>query len=197
MAIKPNDGERALGQANYADVSGELNRRGFMKSMAVATAAAGLGGAAAYYGYKKLDGKPIKAAIIGCGDEGCVLVGEHNPEYLEIVAICDVRPSNRTRVFDPDKEAPLLRRGLRHHYGADCDKRIKQYTDYKEMLANEKEIEAVIIATPLISHAPIAIDCHYRAKCYFYYYWSKCNNLPWKQYSNYGYCVWRFGSIYL
>src|SRR5262249_21894174 len=29
----------------------------------------------------------------------------------------------------------------------------------KEMLANEKEIEAVVVATPLISHAPIVIDC--------------------------------------
>jgi predicted dehydrogenase len=48
---------------------------------------------------------------------------------------------------------------LRHHYGAECDKRIKSYADYKDMLGNEKEIDAVVIATPLISHAPIAIDC--------------------------------------
>jgi predicted dehydrogenase len=48
---------------------------------------------------------------------------------------------------------------LKFHYGQDCEKSIRKYTDYKEMLEKEKDIEAVVIATPLVSHAPIAIDC--------------------------------------
>jgi predicted dehydrogenase len=158
MALDLTPEQKALGQANFRDVSGELTRRGFMKSMAVAGGAVAVAGAAGYYGYQKLNGKPVKAALIGTGDEGGALVGEHNTDFLEIVAMCDLRPSNIKRVFDGEgKES--LRKGLKYHYGADCDKRIKTYTDYKDLLAYEKEIEAVIIATPLISHAPIAIEC--------------------------------------
>ncbi len=158
MALDLTPDQKALGRANFDDVTGELTRRGFMKSMAVAGSAVAVAGTAGYFGYQNLGGKPIKAALIGTGDEGGVLVGEHNPAFMEFVAICDIRPSNVKRVFDGEGK-DSLRKGLKHHYGADCDKRIKTYTDYKEMLANEKEIEAVVIATPLISHAPIAIAC--------------------------------------
>jgi predicted dehydrogenase len=158
MALDLTPEQKGLGQANFRTVSSELTRRGFMKSMATAGGAVAVASAAGYFGYQKINGHPVKTALIGTGDEGGVLVGEHNPEFLELVAVCDLRPSNVKRVFDGEgKES--MRKGLKYHYGADCGKRIKTYTDYKELLANEKEIEAVVIATPLISHAPIAIDC--------------------------------------
>jgi predicted dehydrogenase len=87
-----------------------------------------------------------------------VLIGEHNPDFIEIVAICDIRPTNRRRAFTGDKDV-ALRKGLTKIYGSDAEKNIRQYADYKEMLQKEKEVEAVIIATPLVSHAPITIDC--------------------------------------
>jgi predicted dehydrogenase len=158
MALDLTPEQKALGRANFNDAAGELTRRGFMKSMVVAGSAVAVASTAGYFGYQKLNGKPIKAALIGTGDEGGALVGEHNPEFVEIVAVCDLRPSNVKRVFDGEGRESL-RKGLKYHYGADCDKRIKNYMDYKDLLANEKEIDAVIIATPLISHAPIAIDC--------------------------------------
>lgn len=158
MALDLTPEQKALGQANFRDVSGELTRRGFMKSMAAAGGAVAVASAAGYFGYQKLSGQPVKAALIGAGDEGGVLVGEHSTDFLEFVAVCDLRPSNIKRIFDGEG-TESLRKGLKHHYGADCDKRIKVYTDYKDLLANEKEIEAVVIATPLIAHAPIAIDC--------------------------------------
>lgn len=158
MPLNLTDDEKAVGRANFADVSGELTRRGFMKSLAIAGGAVAIVGPAAYFGYQKLSGKPVKAALIGTGDEGGVLVGEHNPEFLEFIAVCDIRPSNLRRVYEGEGK-DSLRKGLKHHYGNDCEKRIRKYVDYKEMLANEKEIEAVVIATPLVSHAPIAIEC--------------------------------------
>lgn len=158
MALDFTDEQKRLGAANFREVSGELTRRNFMKSMAVAGGAVALAAPAAYFGYQRLDGKPVKAALIGCGDEGGVLVGEHNPEYLEFVAVCDIRPSNKKRIYDGEK-APSMRKGLKFHYGAGCESSIRHYTDYKEMLEKEKELEAVVIATPLVSHAPIAIDC--------------------------------------
>jgi predicted dehydrogenase len=158
MALDITPEQRELGKANFRDVSGELTRRGFMKSMAATAGAVAVVSPAVYFGFKQFDGKPVKAAIIGTGDEGTVLIGEHNPEYLEFVAVCDIRPTNRKRAFEKDPRV-ALRKGLKHHYGQDCDQRIKVYTDYKEMLENEKEVEAVVIATPLVTHAPIAIDC--------------------------------------
>jgi predicted dehydrogenase len=161
MALDLTREEKELGKENFANVSGDLTRRGFMKSMVLAGGAVAVAGPAAYFGYQKLSGKPVKAALIGGGDEGGVLIGEHNPEYLEFAAVCDIRPSNMKRIFDgdPGNSPTKLRKGLKFHYGKDCDKSIHQYTDYKEMLDKEKEVETVVIATPLISHAPIAIDC--------------------------------------
>jgi predicted dehydrogenase len=163
MALDLTPDEKLYGTANFSQVSGDLTRRGFMKSMVVAGGAVAVAGAAGYFGYQKLGGKPVKAALIGGGDEGGVLIGEHNPEFLEFVAVCDIRPSNVNRIFKG--EGPnTLRKGFKFHYGADCDKEgsphyIRTYDDYKKMLADEKEVEVVVIATPLVSHAPIAIDC--------------------------------------
>jgi predicted dehydrogenase len=163
MALDLTPDEKLYGKANFHEVTGDLSRRGFMKSVVVAGGAVATAGAAGYFGYQKLSGKPVKAALIGGGDEGGVLVGEHNPEFLEFIAVCDIRPSNKARIFKGEGEN-TLRKGLHFHYGKDCDKPgsahyIRQFDDYKKMLEEVKEIEAVVIATPLVTHAPIAIDC--------------------------------------
>src|SRR3954464_14228695 len=163
MALAPTPHENLCGGATFHEAPGALPRRGFMKSMVVAGGAVAVAGAAGYYGYQKLGGKPVKAALIGGGDEGGVLIGEHNPEFLEFVAVCDIRPSNMKRIFEGEG-ANTLRKGFKHHYGKDCEKEgsahyIRKFDDYKKMLDEVKEIEAVVIATPLVSHAPVAIDC--------------------------------------
>src|SRR5579864_1784458 len=111
MAIDLTPEQRETGKENFARTAEGLTRRGFMKSI-VAGAAVVPVSAALYFGYKSLQGKPVKAAIIGCGDEGGVLVGEHNPEYLEFVACCDIRPSNFRRIFEGDPKAIALRKGF-------------------------------------------------------------------------------------
>jgi predicted dehydrogenase len=115
--------------------------------------------AAAYFGYQTLHGSPVKAGLIGAGDEGGVLVGEHNHEYLEFIACCDIRPTNRERIFvgdPPGTNSP--RKGFEKIYGKEARKKIQMYDDYHKLLEN-KEIEAVVIALPLHLHAPVAIDC--------------------------------------
>ena len=156
MAIDLTPEQRETGTANYVRTAEGLTRRGFLKSMAVAGAAAVPVSAAVYFGYESLHGRPVKAALIGGGDEGGVLVGEHNPEYLEFVAVCDIRPSNMKRIFDGEPAG--LRKGFKKVYGKNAESQIRKYADYKEMLKNEKEIEAVVIATPLCWHAKMAID---------------------------------------
>ena len=162
MALDLTQDQRELGKANFqaAATSPELNRRGFMK-----TVAAGAGvvpvAAAVYFGYESVHGKPVKAALIGCGDEGGVLLGEHNPDYIEFVAACDIRPSNRKRIIDGDPKVPL-RKGFTKIYGRNYAEDIDKnhfYTDYRTMLDKEKDIEAVVVALPLHLHADVSIEC--------------------------------------
>lgn len=164
MALDMTPEQKKVGEANYQRVVGQLaeidakkepSRREFMKGLLAASAAVPIT-AAAYYGYshEKLNGKPVKAALIGGGDEGGVLVGAHNPNFLEFVAVCDIRPSNQKRIFTGEPTGPRL--GFERIYGKDASKKIKVETDYHKILDNP-EIEAVVIALPLNLHAPVAI----------------------------------------
>jgi predicted dehydrogenase len=164
MALDMTPEQKEVGKANFQRAVGELGltRRDFMKGLLAAGAVLPIS-AAAYYGYShdKLNGKPVKAALIGAGDEGGVLIGEHNPKYLEFIAVCDIRPTNQDRIFKDEREKNPAspRKGLEYHYGADARQKIKLYDDYKKMLDEVKDIEAVVIALPLFLHAPVAIDC--------------------------------------
>ena len=149
--------QQALGKANFeAAVSRHaLTRRDFVKGV-VAAGAAAIPTAAVYFGYERLRGDPVRVGLIGSGDEGGVLVGEHNPEYLEFVAVADIRPSNRKRIFQGEPD-PSPRKGFNRIYGAEEAGYIRVYDDYKKLL-EDPTVEAVVIALPLNLHAPVAID---------------------------------------
>ena len=154
MLLTPE--QEQIGRENFNEVVG-LSRRDFMKG----AAAAGTGLGAYYFGYQKLEGKPVRTAFIGCGDEGNVLINEHPSDYMEIVAIADLRPANRERTFTGSH--PVARRGLNAILGkakaADIAKNV--FTNHRDLLAKKDELglEAVVIAVPLNQHAPIAIEC--------------------------------------
>src|SRR6266481_5301308 len=157
MAIDLTAEQKEVGKANFQRVVGrhyDLNRRDFMKGLLAAGTALPIS-AAAYFGYQKLHGNPVKAGLIGAGDEGGVLVGEHNPEYLEFIAYSDIRPSNQARIFTGEPTGP--RKGFDKHYGNNAKNKIKLYPDYRELLQN-KDIEVVVIALPLHLHAPVALE---------------------------------------
>ena len=73
--------QRVLGREN-ADRALGMSRRDLLKAAAAAPA---LG--AFYFGYKDLGGKsPVRAAIIGTGDEGCqAMIRSHNRAYLDFI----------------------------------------------------------------------------------------------------------------
>ena len=136
--------QRALGRANANEVIGST-RRDFLKAAAVTPA---LG--AFYFGYQAMGDKaPVRAAIIGTGNEGCgAMIHDHNRAYVDFVGLCDVRPSQLARgvkEFQRHKD----------YSQADVDK-LKRYTDVDEMLA-DPSVEMVVIALPLWLHAPVAI----------------------------------------
>ena len=142
--------EKQIGSDNFNEAVG-LTRRKFLKGVAASTPA--LGGA--YFGYEALKGNPVRVGWIGTGDEGSVLLTQHPPEYLDIVAIADLRPSNRERAFEGDGNEHRV--GLYEKIGKAACKDIKVYENHKDLLADPK-VEMVVIAVPLSQHAPIAIE---------------------------------------
>lgn len=159
--------EREVGSDNYyAAVTAHdstFNRREFLaKSVAAGgMAAAGLG--AMYYGYQK-PSNPIRVCVIGTGDEGNVLIGSLNPDYVQVTAICDIRPSSIQRAFHGDWATPNtigVRPGLMNVYNweteAEARKNVKVYMNGWKDAIEDDNIDAVIIALPLHLHAPCAI----------------------------------------
>lgn len=144
-----------IGKSNFNEAVGSTSRRDFLKG----AAAAGVGLGAFYFGYEALAGNPVKVAFIGTGDEGSVLINEHPPEYMEIVAVADLRPENRERAFTGDPKNQDVRMGLNKKLG---DASHIEVFDSHTALLEEKDrlgIEAVVIAVPLKGHAPVAQDC--------------------------------------
>ncbi|MCA9079403.1 MAG: Gfo/Idh/MocA family oxidoreductase, partial [Planctomycetaceae bacterium] len=163
MALTPE--QEQIGKENFAGAvnksmeleqnPAKVTRRDAIK----AAAAVGAGLGVAYFGYEEMKGEPVKVAFIGTGDEGGVLMSQHPPKYMDIVAVADLRPTNRERAFKGDGND--VRMGLVRKLGAEKAASIKSFSSHKELLEHKDElgIEAVVIATPLVSHAPIAIDC--------------------------------------
>ena len=136
--------QRALGRANAHEVIGST-RRDFLKAAAAVPA---LG--AFYFGYQSMGDKPpVKAAIIGTGNEGCgAMIHDHNRAYVNFIGLCDIRPSQQARG---------VKEFSKHKDYSEADvAKLKKYADVDEMLA-DPDVEMVVIALPLWLHAPIAI----------------------------------------
>ena len=87
----------------------------------------------------------MKYALIGCGRIAVNHIKAALNNKLQIVAVCDVIA---------DKMEALLAK-----YDLQNDKSIKHYTDYKQMLAENLDIELISIATESGVHAEIALYC--------------------------------------
>ncbi len=158
MVLTPE--QQGIGKENFSNAvdgitSGDLTRRDMMKAAAAGT----LGVGAAYFGYKELDSDRVRVAFIGTGDEGNILLAQHPEKYMEVVAVADLRPSNLERAFKGDGNDDRI--GLIRKLGAEKAGKIERFSSHQEVIDNAKRlnIEAVVIATPLVTHAPIAIDC--------------------------------------
>lgn len=176
MALDMTPEQKATGKDNFNRVVGKLaeadqaagqgvTRRRFMQGLIAAGAVLPVS-AAAYFGYRDhafpRGMKPVKAGIIGCGDEGGVLVGEHNPNFIDFIACADIRPTNKERIFAGEARGPrkgfnAIREHIRIQYGQTPDQHIRVYDDYRQLLANP-DIEMVVIALPLHLHAKVAIE---------------------------------------
>ncbi len=161
------DEQKKEAKAHYEETL-RVSRRGFLQTVTATAGVGALGLGAAYFSYEKID-EPLRVGIIGTGDEGNVLIGALNPDYVDVKAICDIRPSNVWRAFNgdwPSSKMQPARPGLVNVYGKakgwkneeDARQDVKVYTNGYDELLEDDDIEAVIIALPLWLHAPCAID---------------------------------------
>ena len=156
------ESQKQVGKENFADAVA-ITRRQFLADAAAAGVGAGAGLGAFYFGYGRSVGDPLRVGVLGTGDEGSVLIGAHNPDYMNVVAIADIRPYNVFRAFHGDVSSPsanTARPGLMAKYKWSTEdaarEKVKVYGAYEELLA-DPDIEAVVIALPLHLHAPAAI----------------------------------------
>ena len=133
------------------------SRREFLMASSAAVATTGLTAGAYYFGYGKAHGDPVRVAVLGTGDEGNILIGAINPEYVQVKAIADIRPFNIFRAFYGDNSNDniiKMRKGLMSVYGwkteDEARKHVKVYGHFEDCLANAK-------ALPLHLHAIAAI----------------------------------------
>ena len=123
----------------------DFTRRDFIKTSAIA----GAGLVAAPWiktsGQKSSVSNDINVALLGAGAEGQVLMNAClKIPNIKFKAVCDIwEDYNLKRAYR------LLKK-----YGHEPNK----YVDYKEMLAKEKDLDAVIVATPDFWHAQHAVD---------------------------------------
>lgn len=172
MQLTPE--QKTIGRDNYYEAVGahnqhrfEVTRRDFLATTIAGAAGIAVpvaGAGAMYFGYDKV-ADPVRVGVIGTGDEGNVLIGAMNPDYVDLVAIADIRPYNIHRAFHGDwaSDAALeARPGIisRFKYASEDDarKHVKVYDkDYRDLLKDES-VEAIVIALPLHLHAPVAVE---------------------------------------
>jgi predicted dehydrogenase len=116
----------------------DVTRREFLKTAATVAAATGIGAPAILSAQNA--GNPVRYGFIGTGTEGCTLLKflATIPEG-RCIATCDIYPPNLKKGVETIGSNP------------------ETYVEYKKML-ERKDMDAVLIATPLNLHAQMVVD---------------------------------------
>ncbi len=119
-----------------------FSRRDFLRTGVAAGAGLMMARGAAAQASSKSD-DPVNVALIGTGAQGRVLIDAAlKIPYFKFHAVCDIWDYSRR-----------YGQGYLKKNGHD----VRAYTDYEELLEKEKDIHAVLVATPDFMHAPMTI----------------------------------------
>src|SRR5690242_11550700 len=122
-----------------------MNRREFLGTTAAAGAGLWLASNAKIMAQAAGANSQISVALIGFGPEGRVLLESLLLiKDIKLVAIVDIWPYAR-------KYGQRYLKAMGHEVNA--------YENYEDLLAHEKDLQAVVVATPDFWHAPITNAC--------------------------------------
>ncbi len=129
--------------------SREISRREFISTTAVAGAGLLLTSCSPETGPKAATKTStlsnLNIALVGCGAQGQVLLESLVAiEGIRLVAIVDIWEYKRN-----ENIRRLKSQGIE----------VKGYENYEDLLANEKDLQAVVVATPDFWHAPVTNAC--------------------------------------
>jgi predicted dehydrogenase len=123
-----------------------VSRRDFVKAVGASTVIATAGLPFTSFAHRYSAGETVNIGVIGTGSRGnWILEVLKNIEGVRCVACCDIIPQRL------DKGISL------------SDPRAKRYTDYKALL-DDKDVDGVIISTPLSMHYQMATDALHAGK---------------------------------
>jgi len=126
-------------------VNDSISRRQFLGAAAVAGAGLILAPGAKLFGQATSSNEHLKIALIGFGAEGRVLLESLlKIEGIQLTAICDIWEYARTY-----GECYLKKLGVE----------VRAYENFEDLIAKEKDLNAVVVATPDFWHAPITNAC--------------------------------------
>ena len=129
-------------------VNQPLTRREFLGTTAAAGAGLVLASGAKVFGQTPAPASPngqLHVALIGFGAQGRVLLESLlKIQTIQLVAICDIWEYARTY-----GQRYLKKLGVN----------VNAYENYEDLLAGEKDLQAVVVAVPDFWHAPITNTC--------------------------------------
>jgi len=150
----------------------ELNRRRFVKRLAATGVGFGIVPAGVLAGRRRVgpSGK-LNIALVGAGTQGLRQLSEWiKRKDLQFISVCD--PNRESRDYPQWGKSrgeqhgaaggrQVARRMVNEHYARDRRKSTYKgcsaYADFRELLENERDLDAVFVMTPDHLHATIAI----------------------------------------
>ena len=129
---------------NNQKTNNKIDRRSFLRSTAAVGASLAFSPAA--FGASASKADDINIALLGCGAQGQVLMNTClKIPGIRFKAVCDIWTAHNQRRVSRTLKA------YKHVHNT--------YVDYQDMLANEKDLDAVLIATPDFRHSEHTVAC--------------------------------------
>jgi len=126
-------------------VAHPITRREFVRTTAASGAGLVLASMVPALAQKTSPNNRLNIALIGFGAQGRVLLESLlKIEGIQLVAVCDIWEYARTYA-----ERYLKKMGVE----------VRAYENYEDLLAGEKDLQAVVVACPDFWHAPITNTC--------------------------------------
>src|SRR3954465_10305503 len=117
-----NQEQKTIGGNNFLNALGAVRRDFLLKSIQAPRIGP------YYFGYGGPPKEPVRAAIVGTGNEGCeAMIRQSSPEYLRYIAYFDIRPTQQKRAAGQFKKS----------YGAADGEKVRLMESWNDLLNNK------------------------------------------------------------